>query len=231
MTLTFPLHCIGPFQTVRVDPGVPGDFEELNPIVSAAGIRLPVILPDRLTFDSRLGKGTSFEVNREVFDPPSNRSPYYVAVKHVIPAPEAPLEDQVKHRRRRNDSMTRELRALTNLGLVNSSVILPILGYGWDNSPFGRRPYIVVDYSEHGTLTEYLRRVRSTTAERRELALDVAVGLKVLHDNHIAHGDLKPSNVLVFDAEDLNRPQMAKLADFGEPQSLKTTSSSLLSTP
>jgi serine/threonine protein kinase len=194
------------------DLGLSGDFDQLNSIVAAAGIRLPVILPGRLTFNKRIGKGTSFEVNREIFDPPNkDRSPYYVAVKHVIPAPEADME----RRRRRNDSVARELRTLINLAPVNSHLILPILGYGWKDSPFGRRPYIVVDYSEHGTLPEYLGRIKTTINERRELALDVAVGLKVLHNCNIAHGDLKSSNVLVFDALDGNRPQMAKLADFG----------------
>ncbi|KAI0802187.1 ankyrin [Xylaria sp. FL0064] len=50
----------------------------------------------------------------------------------------------------------------------------------------------------------------------RELALDVASGLRVLHDNKIIHGDLKPDNVLVFDVLHGERHQMAKLADFGE---------------
>ena len=51
--------------------------------------------------------------------------------------------------------------------------------------------------------------------ERRELALCVAAGLKALHESKIIHGDLKPSNILVFDTVDPPRPQMAKLADFG----------------
>ncbi|KAL9485261.1 hypothetical protein ACSS6W_004050 [Trichoderma asperelloides] len=193
-------------------PTADDNFEELNAILSAAGTQLPVILPSDLKFDKPLGKGTSFEVAREIYTPPDGlRSPYYVAVKHVISAP----QDQLDHRKWRNESVARELQTLVKLGRANSNVILLILGYGWDDSSSGRRPYIVADYSDHGTLPEYLKRISSTMAERRELALDVAVGLKFLHDIHIAHGDLKPSNILVFDAGVPGRSQVAKLADFG----------------
>ena len=46
------------------------------------------------------------------------------------------------------------------------------------------------------------------------LALDVAVGLQALHGSEIILGDLKPDNILLFDC-DGERPQVAKLADFG----------------
>jgi hypothetical protein len=86
-------------------PKATGDFEDLNTIVLSVGNRRPFVLPESLRFDKLLGKGTSFEVIREVFDPTAERNSYYVAVKYAIPAPEAPAEDQMKHRRQRNETM------------------------------------------------------------------------------------------------------------------------------
>ncbi|KAI1276053.1 ankyrin [Xylaria sp. FL0933] len=214
----------------RVETELNHDIGQLNDalraIASAAGTRVPPILPHNLSFDKQLGKGTSFVVNREVFDPPDgHRSPYYVAVKHVIPDRDQQhlgrdtQDKQLRLRHLRNVVVARELRVLTTLSSQNSHVILPLLGYGWNNDPYGRRPFIVVEYSEHGTLPLYLKRHRRrhtlSMHDLRELALDVASGLRVLHDNKIIHGDLKPDNVLIFDVLHGERPQMAKLADFG----------------
>ncbi|KAI1082002.1 ankyrin [Whalleya microplaca] len=181
-------------------------------IISVAGTQIPVILTVDLSFDKPLGRGKSFEVTREIFDPSFDRgSPYYVAVKHVVRASDTDLQ------RRRNVNVARELRTLTEPALRGSPNILPLLGYGWDGPVYDRHPFIVVDYSDHGTLVDYLTRrgVVVTIRERRELALDIARGLQALHVNKIIHGDLKPENVLVFDVMHGDRPQLAKLADFG----------------
>ncbi|KAI2468565.1 ankyrin [Annulohypoxylon bovei var. microspora] len=181
-------------------------------IISVAGVQVPMILNTDISFDKFLGRGTSFEVNREIFRSRfDNSSPHYVAVKHVVQTSDTDMQ------RRRNDSVTRELRTLTLPALRGSPNILPLVGYGWNEAEPDRRPFIVVEYSDHGTLVDYLTRpgVIVTLHERRELALDVARGLQALHDNKIIHGDLKPDNILVFDATYGDRPQLAKLADFG----------------
>ncbi|KAK4231615.1 hypothetical protein QBC38DRAFT_407579 [Podospora fimiseda] len=189
---------------------------DIGAVITATGTRVPLIEARDLTFDSRLGNGTTFEVTRQVLDD-SREYPYYVAVKRLLLPSNT---DSIDHRdklRRRNESAARELRVLTASALQGNHTILPLLGYGWTEDPSGIRPYLVVDYSNHGTLPQYLARIRTALSERREFALDVAVGLKALHDAHIIHGDLKPENVLVFDTLDLSlgRVQMAKLSDFG----------------
>jgi serine/threonine protein kinase len=45
---------------------------------------------------------------------------------------------------------------------------------------------------------------------KRNIALDIANGLSVLHQCGVIHGDIKPDNILIFEAPKLH----AKLADF-----------------
>ena len=189
-----------------------GHPNNLDSILAAAGNRLPLILPESLAFDKASGKGSTFEVNRELYTRPDEKewTPYYVAVKHMIVA-----ERDESKMRRHYDSVHRELRVLTHAGLKEHDNILPLLAYGWTNGIYGRHPYLVVEWSDHGTLTEYLGRIKASLYERRELALDVAAGLKALHESKIVHGDMKPGNILVFDTIEVARPQMAKVADFG----------------
>ena len=198
---------------------------DVGDILAATKSQLAYIGPEQLQFHGVLGAGTSFKVNREVYtkpitDPSSQvrPSPYFVAVKHMILSPRADGDQDAYKRRRLYSNVSREIRVLMHPPLRDHCCIIPVLAYGWTNHPSeGANPYLIVDYSDHGTLTRYLRRCRIPLHERRELAVDVAVGIKVLHDNKIIHGDVKPENILVFDsANDYSpRPQTAKLADFG----------------
>jgi serine/threonine protein kinase len=185
---------------------------DVGDILAIARNGLPYIPPNRLIFDRLLGRGSSFQVNREVYTRP-RRSPYYVAVKYLQTATD--LNDE---RKRRFAAVFREIRVLTHPALRSNGCIMPALGYGWINDEReGARPYLVVDYSDHGSLPQYLNRCKVPLHERIELAIDIATALKSLHACGIVHGDVKPENVIVFDhGVDLSmRPQGAKLADFG----------------
>lgn len=201
-------------QTEEVKNSANSDQEyasDLTSILAAAGNELPLLAPENLSFDKTLGRGSSFIVNRELYSRLSDTEPYYVAVKHIITA------DQPASRLQQHyDKVTRELRVLTHPNLKDNQYILKILAYGWTNNLQGQWPYLVVDYSPFGTLSEFLLRIQTSWADRKELALDIALGLKALHENKIVHGDVKPSNVLVFGArQNTIRNQMAKLSDFG----------------
>lgn len=95
--------------------------------------------------------------------------------------------------------------------------ILSLLGYGWRHEHQAILPYVVVDYSSHGTFRDFLKAERALDIYRKKrLVLDVACGLDALHSSGIIHGDLKLDNVLIFDRSgDPKAGRVAKICDFG----------------
>lgn len=93
---------------------------------------------------------------------------------------------------------------------------MDFLGFWWENNPVGGcpLPVLVLEQATFGTLIDLQRRpltVRYCVKQR--LCLDIALGLEVLHDASIVHGDLKSENVLIFSHPE--RGYIAKLSDFG----------------
>ena len=82
--------------------------------------------------------------------------------------------------------------------------------------------YIVMEYAERGTLRRLLAEVPDglPIAQAIDIASDVCQALDVVHRKKIIHGDIKPSNVLLFfDGEKL----CPKLSDFGLSRASKAT--------
>lgn len=187
---------------------------KISSILGFAGRRLPLVQPHQLSFHKHLGAGTSFKVDCESYSKfPGDKSLQLVAVKYMR------IGLRSEHTAKSlYDVAMREIRVLTHSPLMNHEHVTSAMAYGWfEDSSTGVHPYLVVDYSDHGTLTDYLKRTNQSLNEMRELALDVAFGLQALHNSKIIHGDVKASNVLVFDSNYLSPtiPQVAKLADFG----------------
>lgn len=73
------------------------------------------------------------------------------------------------------------------------------------------QPYLILEFADCGTLQQFSSRPEIVETGR-DLALDVVSGLEFLHENGIAHGDLKLENVLVFTHPE--RRFTAKISDF-----------------
>ena len=69
--------------------------------------------------------------------------------------------------------------------------------------------YMVMEYVENGTLTDWLKRQELTVDQAIQICSKIGLALHATHIKHIVHRDLKPSNILIHD---INTPL---LTDFG----------------
>jgi serine/threonine protein kinase len=142
-----------------------------------------------------------------------------IVLKRTIPSTAAQSGGRV---RKRIESLMLELRVLTHGPIRKHENIVEFLGVAWETDPLDlqrRWPVLIMEQATKGTLNDFLqpsdpKPFRIKTA----LALDVVLGLKVLHQCGVLHGDIKTDNVLVFENQDpetwAERPVIAKLADF-----------------
>jgi eukaryotic-like serine/threonine-protein kinase len=85
--------------------------------------------------------------------------------------------------------------------------VVQLLDVGWDAEP----PYYVMEYIEHGSLDDRLRRHGTfAVPEAVELFQEIAVGLAHAHGKGVVHCDLKPANILI------DQDGKPRLADFGQ---------------
>ncbi|KAL6365738.1 hypothetical protein LRP88_01739 [Fusarium phalaenopsidis] len=188
---------------------------------------LPNIPHTSLHFDSDLGRGTSFEVSKEVYTNLGGEDPYFVAVKRLVirrdnGAPEESARE-LRAEARRLANVKREVRVLTHPKLRFHPCLI------WAK---------VMDYSAAGTLSQFAQARSINLIERRFLALNIAMGIRALHDYNIIHRDVKPNNILIYGyskrKEEHKRSFLAKVADFRStlfPEDLKREYIVYLGTP
>ena len=98
--------------------------------------------------------------------------------------------------------LRREARAMASIQHPHLAMI-----YGMET--WHSMPILVVEYFQHGTLADRLRRGSLSAPEVRELGLSLARALQYLHGRGLLHRDIKPSNI------GLTENDTPKLLDFG----------------
>ena len=74
--------------------------------------------------------------------------------------------------------------------------------------------FIVMEYLNGGSLTNYLKKNKFNLSDKRilEIIYQIALGLQYLHQYGIVHRDLKPDNIMMTEKKDMNQ---IKIMDFG----------------
>ena len=113
-------------------------------------------------------------------------------------------------------TVLQELRVLCHPILSQHENIVGLLGLDfqedYDNFEVAW-PVLLMEYAEYGTLDTFQQDLNLEPVLIRRLLLDIALGLKALHDSNIIHGDMKSENVLI--CRHARRKYVAKLSDFG----------------
>ncbi|KAF5630133.1 serine threonine kinase [Fusarium sp. NRRL 52700] len=142
--------------------------------------------------------------------PDAGNLPELVAVK--IPRPEGDLNSA--RSRKMWSSMAMELQILRNKFIKNHPNIVQLLGICWKSVKDGvLMPSFVLEAAEID-LEKFLDNPKAIEYRKvLGLVVDIATGVRALHDVGIIHGDIKPANVLIF--KDPQLTYVAKIADFG----------------
>ncbi len=145
---------------------------------------------DRFIIDRELGRGKQGVVYLAT-DPDLHRQ---VAIKAVH------LNDQLQHQENL-DQLLSEARIVSRLQHNN---IVTIYDLGITN----HRPYLVLEYVEGTSLRQKLR-AGLKIEDSLHIMRNILSGVGAAHAQNIAHGDIKPANILI------NNEGSAKVADFG----------------
>jgi serine/threonine protein kinase len=143
----------------------------------------------------------------------------FKTLRHVEPPPKENERRPLDSRVNRLEQFGRELRVLTHNSLRNHENIVRLIGVGWETKRLSQStsvfhwPFFVLEHSRYGTLMDWLDEGTASFEARRDLVVDVGLGLQALHGCDVVHGDVKSENVLVFYHP--TRKYVAKIADFG----------------
>lgn len=167
---------------------------------------------------SYLGKGSQFEVRKQDIIRPQERG-----FSHQLVAAKQPMYVfNAGQRLDLGDSGTKtqlhhlhlELAALTHPMLRAHPNIIDLIAWGRDGQDWHHPLVLFLELAEYdleALMSE--EGSRMTWEHRYQICCNIAAGLDVIHDNSLAHGDLKPANVLICVSE--RGGLRAKIADFG----------------
>ncbi|KAH7329488.1 kinase-like domain-containing protein [Stachybotrys elegans] len=109
----------------------------------------------------------------------------------------------------------REMEAFCHPMLSSHPNIVQLLFVGWQiNNPF---PILAMEMGVYGSLDHAIRKPGPglTTAQKKHVSADIALGLHAIHEAGFVHGDLKPDNVILMPHQAHDRQLIAKIMDFG----------------
>ena len=117
-------------------------------------------------------------------------------------------------------SILTEIRTLAHPPLRTHENIIDMLGIAWQRDEGGTEgekiwPVVLLEYAPFGTLADFCNRPSGPLdyADKGRLCLEVARGLRALHNCGIVHYDIKAENILV--CKHRTKGYVAKLSDFG----------------
>ncbi|KAF5702441.1 serine threonine kinase [Fusarium globosum] len=178
----------------------------LQPVISNADPTLQDVSLGGGSFDVRKVKASSFPIGlgTEIL-----KGRKYVAVKHPRTQDDGsvPFAD-----------IALELQILRHPPVQKHENIVDLLAVMYHNT--GNKegitvvPALVLEYAEYGSLKSYQEAgYAQSLHEKLDIAIDTARGLEGLHEAGIVHGDVKPSNLLVF--KHPTKKTVVKVSDFG----------------
>ncbi|KAJ6249674.1 mitogen-activated protein kinase kinase kinase 20 [Anaeramoeba flamelloides] len=177
-----------------IDPKIRNNL--LNKISSLKSFN--EIQPEDIEISRRIGNGAF----KEVFE--GNWNGQCVAVAKLI-------EGKNFNEEQLND-FTQEIMTVCNLDHPN--IVKFYGGYINDTSKL----MIICEFCQGGDLYDLLHSKKDLNNKQKiQIAIDVANGIKYLHQNHLVHRDLKSPNVL------LTEKGKAKITDFGLSKTMNTS--------
>ena len=161
-------------------------------------VRIGMFLGDRYEILEKIGSGGM----AEVFKGKDHKLNRFVAVKV--------LKDEFVEDKNFVRKFKEEAQAAAALAHPN---IVNVYDVGDEQNIF----YIVMELVEGITLKTYIeKKGRLTVKEATSIAIQVASGLEIAHNNQIVHRDIKPQNIII------SREGKVKVTDFGIAKSISS---------
>jgi serine/threonine protein kinase len=182
---------------------------KFQPILTNKSIEWADVSMGGISFDVRKVRYSTFPAG---LDDSRFKGREFVAVKHPrVEIDNTPVEDVYSE-------LATELQLLRHAPLQKHENIIDLLGViyhdaGGIDTP-NILPALVLEFAELGSVKDYqLNGYGTSYADKLDIIRDAARGIEALHACGIIHGDVKPSNFLVF--KHSSRKFVVKLTDFG----------------
>ncbi|KAI8959643.1 hypothetical protein F5Y11DRAFT_332441 [Daldinia sp. FL1419] len=164
-----------------------------------------------------LGSGLTSEVIRHEINQQNDQggSPGSIIALKIFKPHSRENDSAAENRHEVYRAILREVQTLRQPLLHGHPNILQLLFIGWHKEH--RFPIIAMELGDYGPLDFIMREANPapTSAHKRHITLDIALGLEAIHSAGFIHGDLKPENLLIMAHDDPSRQIVAKLSDFG----------------